>query len=331
MKLPYIAIFLWACFSLSLSAQDYVLDVKQEPFITLANGSRLNPGVWDDERFSLPIGFPFEFMGVTYDSILVDCNGGVLFYLDDKFTDTLAVFSAFGLFEKGADLLDRGDTSGISISPISYDLSGVAGEQILKIEWRNAGFFDEYSLYGTLNDSVSVQLWMHEKGNKIESRIGPNAVSRGAFFSAEGPVIGMGHVDTLFYEFSNGFYLTGPSQSPYVIPPFTALDDSPREGSVFSFSPKTTTTSTLQENEYFHINVYPVPAQDYIHVEFDPEQGKDFTLELTDMYGKTLKNYGKVEALQGHITIPVLDLPTGLYNLRFLGDKGLFTRKVLIE
>jgi hypothetical protein len=75
-----------------------------------------------------------------------------------------------------ADLIDRGELTGISQSPISYKMEGNAGSRILKIEWKNAGFVGEIGELGTLNDYVNFQVWLFEGSNDVEMHYGPNMV-----------------------------------------------------------------------------------------------------------------------------------------------------------
>ncbi|MBN4062208.1 PKD domain-containing protein [Bacteroidales bacterium AH-315-I05] len=130
---------------------------------------------WDDQQYYIPIGFTFDFFDLNYDSV----------YVSDYVS--FDVFSTYVVDVLYADFVDRDDVN--SVSPISYLLIGSAGNRILKIEWKNAGFYCENNGSPPMNDFVNVQLWLYEKDGDIEIHAGPTSVAdpQIAYCGEEGP------------------------------------------------------------------------------------------------------------------------------------------------
>jgi hypothetical protein len=70
-----------------------------------------------------------------------------------------------GMFE---DLCDRGIGTDTSQSPISWKIKHHWGGRILKIEWGNAGFFEDWSYHGICHRHLQFQLWLYEKDSRVE-------------------------------------------------------------------------------------------------------------------------------------------------------------------
>jgi hypothetical protein len=111
-------------------------------FNYLSSATSVNNGVfWDDDSYSIPIGFMFKFFNDSTNTIYLDGEFGSGAMLLTK-PSTMSTVHISGMMPNGADLQDK-DTSAMgSFSPISYALTGTVPNRIFKMEWRNAGFFN---------------------------------------------------------------------------------------------------------------------------------------------------------------------------------------------
>jgi len=204
----------------SVAQSSYVFSLDSGAYANLSGSTSLNNNQpWDDPEYHIPIGFNFEYFGQLFDSIYI--SDYVWFYPNGD-------YRIHALF---ADFMDR-DT-GSSVSDISYLLDGNPGNKILKIEWKNAGFFFEWDNLGTLNDFVNVQLWLYEVNGDIEVHIGPNSVlspNNSSYNGNEGASIGL-----LTYSGENQT-LSGPADNPMLYNGVVVVDGTPANGTIFRFS-----------------------------------------------------------------------------------------------
>lgn len=89
------------------------------------------------------------------------------------------------------------------------------------------------------------------------------------------------------------------------------------------------TATSLEENEAAGFNVFPVPADDFLNVQFG--FNGPYELTLFDLAGKV--HHSAVNtATQGQVTtIATADLATGLYLLRVVSDGHAKTQKVVVK
>jgi hypothetical protein len=159
----------------------------QSPTLTTSSStySSLNAGtqiykdsVWDDMDWEaaetstkFALGFGFKWKGVTFDSVQI--KDGLVNLTKNGEVNSL-------LFGSFSDLIDRGtrDTGAqVAQSPIYIKRTGVSPNAIFSIEWRNAGFFDELDVNGTLNDSMTMSIVIYQDKSIMEVHIGTNSVS----------------------------------------------------------------------------------------------------------------------------------------------------------
>jgi hypothetical protein len=107
--------------------------------------------------YRIPIGFSFNYLGRSFDSLTIETNG--YFVFDANRNYSFISFAGFG---------DRVDSLG-DHAVLGYELTGGSGNHILKIQFKNCG-----QSISALN-SLSYQVWFHEANNKIETRVGPNS------------------------------------------------------------------------------------------------------------------------------------------------------------
>jgi PKD repeat protein len=199
----------------------YAFTYSTGTYSDLTGATSLNNGqLWDDNDTLIPIGFTFELYDQTFDSIHI--SDLVWFQLNGDY-----FIEAFF-----ADFMDRGSGTGTSLSPKSFSLSGTAGNQILKIQWKNAGFLFEDLHAGTLNDSVNVQLWLYENASTVEIHVGPNSVQKpnSSYNFAEGPRTG------LRTYFGENLTVSGPADDPILDTTVAHLTGTPSDSGIYRFT-----------------------------------------------------------------------------------------------
>lgn len=154
----HLFLFLSAAFlSLSLRSQDfnYTATTDSVAWNELASQTILNASnsAWSFS-YRIPIGFTFNYLGRNFDSLTIETNGYLVFDAERYYAFT--AFNQFG---------DHIDSSG-NHAVIGYELSGTSGNQVLKIQYKDAAEFMEDTR------SQSWQIWLSENGT-VEVHVGP--------------------------------------------------------------------------------------------------------------------------------------------------------------
>ena len=178
MKTSLITVILFLT-SINLKAQYYTFDASTNSYEDLDQSTSLNNTMtWHNPHFNIPIGFDFTLYNKTIQKIILNGFGwGGSLTSNHKGIYTL-------LIAYGSDLVDRGynmvaDTiTPESKSNISYQLDSVNHKKILKIQWKNVGFYSELADDSISSDYVNFQLWLYEGSNDIEWHFGPNRISK---------------------------------------------------------------------------------------------------------------------------------------------------------
>ena len=248
-----------------LNAQDYQLTYGNAPFTELASPvSPLDwPFDWDDEYALIPFGFSFPVGDQTYDSLALSSNGWAITL------DEVNEFNAYYV-----DLIAAGDETSVS-----YKNEVENGVNVLKIEFLNAGFYEDTS--GTAR--TSFQFWFYESGC-WESRIGPSTLVDTVliFEQYPGPFIGFAN-----YTLETVQALVGPSLSPEILTidsiAFPTLGDAPIDGMFYSFCTESTASieNTASSNL---ISIAPNPAEAFVFIR----SALSGNWRLVDISGKVL-------------------------------------------
>jgi len=306
-------------FCISIQAQIvYNFEVSQANYESLTAGDLLVPGqIWDDINAGIPLGFEFPFSGSTINTL----------FLTDEFLGCNLQGNPnndienpiFYIVPYETDLRDRGAANGVqSLSPIRYTTEGNEGNRIFKMQWKNAGFFDELFEFGTMNDFVNFQVWLYEADGKIVFKYGESQITNPLvnFLGEMGPLIGIGDLSQ-----SEPLLLNGNPSNPNIsASPFGAqtLDATPPDGTVYTFTPQPVNFSSLAIQS---LNVYPNPAQNFIKIELD---------EIAEIKAINLK--GQVYSLQPNQQVKVQHLANGIYFLQVKTHSGYaFQSKFLIQ
>jgi hypothetical protein len=232
-------------FSASLPAQDFNYAFAKDSVAwqelnaqTILN---TNNSAWNF-CYKIPIGFSFEYLGRSFDSLRIETNGYLVFDEDRNYA--LSVFSGFG------DCVDQSGNHAV----LGYEVSGTAPNHILKIQFKNAG----NSL--SMSKHLTYQVWLKENG-AVEMHVGPNDFQPGMTVNTivENAVIvqrdtiytnrdslqtyRVGLLNMNMDTETRGFFVGGTTSSPQSLPvneahPVPAyLKCAPSRGTRYTFTP----------------------------------------------------------------------------------------------
>jgi hypothetical protein len=284
---------------------DYSFSVTTGTYRDLIGATSINNNeIWDDPEYVIPIEFNFDLYDITIDSLALGGLGAILYSEIDLNNETGYVIVPFA-----ADLIDRGDISGTSQSPISSKLDGTPGSRILKIEWKNAGFYAELDRFGTLNDFINIQLWLYEGSNDIEFHYGSHKITN-PYINYEGEtgaIIGLSD-----YELYNAYLLSGDPNNPVVENDVVFLNGTPADGTIYRFSRNSSSIQSNASREH-SIKIYPNPFETETVIQTDILL-HDGNLTLYNSLGQIVK---QISNISGHqVTLQRDNLTSGLYFIQ---------------
>ena len=315
MKKITIVLLLILTIQSGLSQSNYNFEVENIPYQDLTNSTSLNNGlIWDDPGYTIPIGFTFTLGTHSFNTIYI-VDWGLGGALSSSPTDVGNV-PALALLTQ--DLVSF-ESGGSSTSPISYQLDGSAGNRILKIEWKNFGFFED----STGNDFMNMQLWLYEETNVIEYRYGPNAINNPAdtFEGLTGfqvELITSFNFDTAMVT-DNAYLLSGNPASPTLVTYLAgenidfelALNGAIPNGTVYRFLPENLSVTAINKPI---INIYPNPATNFVYLQ-SPNAITGVTIynALGSIVRECNESFNKLD---------VSNLVPGVYIMEVSTDKG---------
>lgn len=323
-KLILISTMLLICY---LSEAQYSMTTTMEAYQELDNPISLNlDEVWNEgSNYQIYYNFDFQIHGQTYTALNVVAGGGIHFPgLGDK--KLFVYHTPFG----GYLLKDKGETN--SISEINYEINGEAGQRILKIEWKNAGFVQWFEISDP-TDYVDMQIWLFESDNHIEIHFGENQTAPSTYGYPEGTSDSNPGPSIKFWfdTCDNVLCPTGaadlPSYNFYSIcnPNYYFVDGTPSNGIIYNFTPSGTVG--VQELDSEKISVYPNPFTEQLTLTFSDAQ-TNTEIKLLDLNGKALK----VLIISGNeLKIERGELTEGLYFLQINNGKNIITKKVILQ
>ncbi len=307
----------------SLQAQsNYTFEADMIPYQDLTGSTSLNNGaVWDDPAYTIPIGFNFQIGTFTLNTL----------YIPDWALGGTVASSPVDVGAQPVLTLISQDLISLAIgssSPISYKLEGTSGNQILIIEWKNFGFFDD----STGNDFMNMQLWLHEGTNVIEYRFGPASINN-PNETFEG-LTGFQVAFNASFNFNTAelediaFLLSGNPANPTpvlyqagdIMNPDLALNGSIPEGTVYRFVPESLGVDDFNNTS---ITVFPNPAKQNLHIL---TTSTNFDVEIYNTLGKQVAEFSHVKD-----RIDVSGLPTGLYFVKIKSNNNTVTVKFIKE
>lgn len=282
----------------SVQAQSYEFSLETESFSFLENSTSINNGnIWSfGDMFTIPIGFPFKFMGATFTNVTFEGTGRLIFDENHLFFADMIV---------SLSLMDKGN--GTSLSPLSYELTGNEGDQILKIEINNA-------TYGG-DSTVNFQIWLYEGSNTMELHMGEYSSSfENDVFSG---IHSLSTFNPITYIYSLSLH-GNPLEPTELIfsgvgddPSTDLLDDVPPSETVYRFIDNT----TLDIDDFGHIEevaIYPSPASTEITFDFSKSRLENISaITLYTISGRKIKSIQNIRyPIQ---KVDVQNLETGIY------------------
>lgn len=272
--------------------------------------------IWDEEVFQIPVPFAFKFMGYTCSNVFADGSGFINFNNDTP-----------GLYLRafGADLVSKGTT--VSLSPVSYQVENTSLFRILKIEFKNAGFFNDAP-----SAFVNFQVWLYELDNAIEVHMGSSNIVNDslAYDTKSGPIIGLFLPKTDLTGFTYSLELSGQSDNPNVsaadISSPKTLDDTPKDGSVYRFVPQFA-AGTKQPAADNAMRLYPNPAHKMVTIILGNEVN-NAECTLYDISGK--KVFSATNANK-QLAIDLSLLPRGVYYLNIQSNRVNETQRLVVR
>ena len=258
---------------------EYFFEEFSQDYADLENPVSVNNNqIWDDPAFTVPVGFEYKIFDASSNQILFDEDlGGVVY--NHELNKAIVVTTA--------DLIDRADATNQanSFSPISYLVEGFEGSRIFKLEWKNAGFFDDDSG----DYFVNLQLWIYEGSNMIEIHYGPSNIDD-VLYNWQEDFCGLFEFDEAA-ETAHG-YLIEEMTDNYDFS-YVTIDDFfepntfstiPENGTVFRFYPEYAVG--IEELETA-IKTYPNPATDYLYIENKEQKLTEY--QIVSLDGRILK------------------------------------------
>ncbi len=327
-KLP---LLLLLCFSyLIAKPQTYNFSVSTESYSDLTNPISVNNGItWDDPLFLIPVGFDLKYFGETYDTIFISNFGyGSYISFEHGTPESFPVLATIGsdLVDRASDTINYDGQTG-SISPISYQLEGNSGSRILKVEWKNAGFYPDLTDDNIAQDFVNLQLWFYEGSGSIEIHFGPSSItSPGLDYEGEtGPFVMLApHVDLNSYSPDPlTVWLNGTANSPSAVVSQNAsfLDGTTSEGTIYHFNYSPT---GIEENVAKGSVLFPNPAKNKINFAASLLQSGGISFELYNSSGQLLM----AQAISTN-SIDISELPSGIYFVHIFSEKEVINQRLI--
>jgi hypothetical protein len=336
MKWKLLPFFLLATFFLNAQETTYSINVLNEAYQPLSNPISLDEGViWDDPNFTIPLGFSFQLFNSTYSTLYTfSGTGGFLSGQSPSDVESSPMIIAYG-----SDLIDRGINDGEVQSPIGYQLTGSAPNRIMKIQWENAGFFEEIDNGGS-GSFVNFQLWLYETSNIIEIHFGDSEILTPGIHAGglDAPLIGLNDsFNHVLLETGTVYYLQGSASDPIIAvndsgdifwAPTSTLNSHPAANTVYQFVPDV--MIGLEEPPMaVEWSLSPNPASTDCLLRLDlKEISKEVFVRLVNQMGQEVYQTRLSNHWQEQVLIPLNDLPSGTYVVQVISD-GFQSSKLL--
>jgi len=315
--------------NLQINAQQiYSFSYFTDAYTDLSGSTVLNDSTWDDPGYVIPVGFSFPFFDSTYTNIVVNPTGYGSWLTPTNYIPLNGNVPQPIILPISTDLIDRGyntttwSEDGNTLSPISYLTEGTSGNRILKIEYKNAGFYDDLDNTSASNDSINFQVWLYETGD-VEYRYG----SRGGITNY---LTEVGIYP--FYNYSNevptdvGMEVDGSMNSPIANmgTSYPSLNLDVNNGMVYRFSYGfVNVESNILDGE---ISIFPNPVSSELRINYNNNVTIN-SISISNVNGKVVKQIINQQVN----TIDVSDLESGVYFINFKTNQEQVTKKIIIQ
>lgn len=306
-------------------AQTYTFSTFSEAYTPISNGSPAVSESWDDPELFIPLGFETIIYGETA-SALASSD----FFLGGIVASNNNIESLNLIIATTADLIDPNYFNGNELtSPITYLTEGEPGDRICKVQWENAGFYDDVA-EGSGGNLINLQLWVYENG-RIEMRYGPNSIKEPDGILANGLSAGLMSGLDLFSEdflFDEALLVSGNPSDPTlnqvndVFQLFTTtLTGIPSSGRVYRFDPEESVS--IREINAVEFNVWPLSTMTDVQVSVSHPGVSRY--EIRDLSGKLIAEQQFSELCR----VPLSAQTTGLYLLTVYAENTFKTFKIV--
>lgn len=263
-----------ALVSMAANAQYYDFSVSSGTYSPIT-GTTISDTEWDDEAYTVIPTYDVILFGEVVDS----------FAITDYGFNIYAGGSTLGYFLPCAgDLVSLGSNE----SPIKWTETGTTPNRILKVEFANAGTFNDQD--GTPSDTINYQVWFLENNNSIEIHYGESIVVQDGddpWDGFDGPVVG-----TLLNN-AGGILMSGSSSSPtlntivFNNPQNYSVTGMPSNGTVYIFTPRKFQVSLPIIADAVSFSAYPNPFNNSLTIT----SNKTANITLTDINGRVIDTF----------------------------------------
>jgi len=311
----------------SKAQQTYSFSYYTDAYSDLTGMTILNDSTWDDPYFLIPVGFNFPFYDSLYTYIVINPVGYGSWLTPSNTAIIDGNIPQPIILPVSTDLIDRGyntttwSEDGNTLSPISYTTDGSIGNQILKIEFKNAGFYDELDNTGISLDSISFQVWLYENGD-IEFRYGPRfgttySTNIGIYpfynyFNESPTQDGMEVSDSITFPIAN------------IAMAYPTIPLNTDNGMVYRFSSNFVGINHTQNNEI--ISLFPNPVSTQLNIVYSSNTSFN-SITITNINGEIIN---QINNFSGN-KIDVSYYDSGIYFITFETNNQLTTTKFIIE
>jgi hypothetical protein len=300
--------------NVALAQQGYTFSQTTGTYADLASPNIVSGSGWDQDNYEIPVGFNFTYDNLTVDSIIVDDNGSIYF------TDGTVLKSIDGFYA------DLAASTTNTPSNISYLLTGAAGSRILKVQWKNAGFYGTTSVLP--NEYVNFQVWLYEGSHKLEVHVGSSVITSTStiFGTAGGPDVGLAL--TITQQNFSGIYLQGSPSAPTIVnltnaTTFPSLSAPPVNGTIYSFSRNV--SGVIKDLDNAAVIVYPNPTVAILNITGLAEGKEPATVRIFDLLGKVVLT----ETLNVNNKVDLSRLNKGTYFLEIINGKSRIGKNIM--
>jgi hypothetical protein len=307
----------------------FFLTIGQEVYSPLINQTSLTQGIpYDDPEYIVPIGFDFDYLGYTYQTLYfagVDSYGMELEFRGIDNTYPVCRISPCML-----DIIDgQYNVEGKADSDIRYEVVGPPGNQIFKLEWDNVAFYNEGAPYSMRLD---VQMWLYQSSGIIEFRYGPRTeLDYDVILDYTGvPVMFMRDVNQDDGTWEAAQALLGSPEDPeftdiqddFDLNGSLYLDALPDNGVVYTFSPLLV---NIKESDK-EMQIFPNPADETLYIKTDT-----FINQQVALYNSQGQMLTTVQLRNSLERLDIRNLPAGVYFLNIFDKNNSHVEKVVIK
>jgi hypothetical protein len=304
MKKILLSLFLSSVCTGLFSQLDYTLTYAGSTYTGLSGATDISNKAWTSEHV-MKMPFAFKYFDSSYDTIHIMMNTSVSGIFFSNGGVDLIFFGSEGYMPEDGDA---------SLSPISYAISGVSPNRILKLQFKN--------IHAVLADTseryiVNNQVWLYETSNKIEYHFGPNEITD---LNITEYFIGMIDADNSPY-----LAISGTAAQPTLVrvtnvSTFKGINSHPLDGQVYTLSPKSN-VSVNQLVRPYQFNQVENGFNFY---------SKDLTrIGIYDISGKLVQTVQ--QSPEQLLNQDLGELPAGIYLVNLLVGERQFIEKIIVR